>query len=291
MYYSQDSKSNIKNKIAEIVIKHLGKYSNAIDIELQSIDKYAVKIRNCDSDYPDHDLALSIDKKLMNIDMLYKCKDTNGTLILKKMVDIARDLGMETVSLMDGSTTYFMNDMDNRACGVSLWALHILIHGESWYNQQGFKSLTYEDEVSENKRNSLDLPVSDFIKAVASHKRSILQRDLAKNMAVFRTNDPYSRTYQRTIQLYGSVDQYKLKQEELIKQSLEHRYLQDFISVFADCDTEETTKQFMSCVNKRYIKNNAIKSCNDRIATFIKDIVNYGSSQLDYDIELFLKLT
>ena len=69
---------------------------------------------------------------------LLKCNENTGTKILKSIIKIGKQLNFNGISLIDVSVLSFKNNCDE----INLSVLNILLHGKSWYERFGFKSMS-----------------------------------------------------------------------------------------------------------------------------------------------------
>jgi len=70
--------------------------------------------------------------------MLYslrRCPGHSGTSILQRIIEIGRELSLDSIELEDLSMV---------GCDYPLYTLSILQHGETWYHRIGFRSDNYE---------------------------------------------------------------------------------------------------------------------------------------------------
>lgn len=70
--------------------------------------------------------------------MLYslrRCPGHSGTSILQRIIEIGRELSLDSIELEDLSMV---------GCDYPLYTLSILQHGETWYHRMGFRSDDYE---------------------------------------------------------------------------------------------------------------------------------------------------
>ena len=79
--------------------------------------------------------------------MLYslrRCPGHSGTSILQRIIEIGRELSLDSIELEDLSMV---------GCDYPLYTLSILQHGETWYHRMGFRSDNYE----KNKKTHEDI--------------------------------------------------------------------------------------------------------------------------------------
>jgi len=89
------------------------------------------------------EFTIIISTKIMHINIIEKC-DTNGTDVLKKIVEISRQIGLKSIELMDASNIKIGN------VEISLSALCILANGVSWYNKHDFLSDKHVEDFNHN---------------------------------------------------------------------------------------------------------------------------------------------
>jgi hypothetical protein len=107
-------------------------------------------------------IFLSENKSVMEIESLDKCGTLSGTTVLKNLINIAEQLQLDEIRLLDGSTIPFgiPGNLATILCSVSLAPLYILLHGISWYNKFGFVSKTFLQEKQANdilRHNRFDI--------------------------------------------------------------------------------------------------------------------------------------
>jgi len=101
-----------------------------------------------------------------------------GNDILKKLISVAKGLGLSRVELYDTSKIIREHDADIYLHSYPLYYYFILTKGESWYNSKGFHSEEYEHEKEFNRRIretpflqlSLDLALDDAKKTKTKNK-------------------------------------------------------------------------------------------------------------------------
>lgn len=78
-------------------------------------------------------IIFTIKKDSVYVDWLNKCSSGTGTTILKKVEQVAREIGIFKIMLMDSSKI-------DTPCGkkVSLQILSLLTSGKTWYNNLGY---------------------------------------------------------------------------------------------------------------------------------------------------------
>ena len=77
-----------------------------------------------------------------------------GSTILNKLIDVAKELGLEYIRLYDASRIYrpgITTAFNVSLNSYPLYVLYILLHGKSWYNSRGFFSNSYKEEVEFNE--------------------------------------------------------------------------------------------------------------------------------------------
>src|SRR5437868_9695757 len=109
----------------------------------------------------EEEIQFIINNAKMHIESMTLCGKVSGTTILNKIIALAKNINLETIDLVDGSSIYLNKQIDNK-CYISLSALYILLHGISWYNKFGFISDEYNIEKTENDLIR-KLSVSEFI--------------------------------------------------------------------------------------------------------------------------------
>ena len=89
----------------------------------------------------------------LSLSQLYKCSGRTGTEMLRTIVQLAKDLRLKAVTLIDASSIYVPSKEYNRyTCMLPLAPLSILITGQSWYQRQGFMAPSDDDDNKHNER-------------------------------------------------------------------------------------------------------------------------------------------
>jgi ribosomal protein L24 len=85
-------------------------------------------------------------KNHIYVENLNKCDKNSGTILLEKIINIAKELKYKNIKLSDASTISFdsrRRTTDQKNCNFPLSYWHILSKGKSWYNSLGFISNNY----------------------------------------------------------------------------------------------------------------------------------------------------
>jgi len=86
------------------------------------------------------DMTIYIDTNDIHINHIDRCKLYRGKQSVENILEFAKDLGITKVTLLDKSTIVIDR------CNFLLPYYYILLHGISWYNSFGFKSINHEEE-------------------------------------------------------------------------------------------------------------------------------------------------
>jgi hypothetical protein len=96
-------------------------------------------------------LTLKADE--LYLSQLYKCSGRSGTEMLRTIVQLATDLRLQRVTLVDASSIYVPSTTyHQQECHLPLAPLSIFIYGESWYQRQGFTAPSDEEDRKHNER-------------------------------------------------------------------------------------------------------------------------------------------
>lgn len=103
-------------------------------------------------------LNFHIENNIITISWINECTNTKDTI--KKVEDIARKLNIIKIILDDGSE--LINEIEGKEYRISLSILYILSHNKSWYNNLGYISDNYENELIHNEK-LINLSLNNFI--------------------------------------------------------------------------------------------------------------------------------
>jgi hypothetical protein len=245
------------------------------------------------------DVFVSLYAKKMYIASLKTCSLMTGTQSLNKLINIARNLKLEKIELLDVSTIYFNKQKDIN-CMIDMKTLYILVNGMSWYNKFGFVSENYNVEADNNDAVG-KMMLKDFVELIVeSEKRK--QLDMIKEDMVrlrlfkegkFETESVLLRTrlefiledYERK-----NIEDYEKDQIKKINNELDYNaFLNKFKSLF-ECSDSDIIKDVMKRINDLYIRSDTIINCIGEKATMIKQLLKYAANIITYSKVLVLKL-
>jgi len=95
-------------------------------------------------------LELELNDDVLTIGQLRKCQDSSGSATMEKIENVARQMGVKSIDLVDGQ--YLVLECGKKTPIILMKYINILADGESWYNKLGYKSKMYDAEVLHNKR-------------------------------------------------------------------------------------------------------------------------------------------
>ena len=130
----------------------------------------------------------------MHIERLTSCTPLTGAEMIHKYIRLARELGLQFITLDDESEIYFpRSSYGKERCAVYLPILRILQKGKSWYESLGFDSPTSDAERAENERVR-HMPFGMFIqrlmeKEIHAERERILRRHELNNNNALRNRE------------------------------------------------------------------------------------------------------
>ena len=105
------------------------------------------------------------------IGFIRKCAPNTGTEVIKSIEHFAAIFGYKRLGLEDDAKIGSKEVIRGLGfCEIYLSVLHILVHGETWYNKLGYKSSYYDKEKKHNKK-ILKEKFIDFVKKIESNLR------------------------------------------------------------------------------------------------------------------------
>ena len=112
----------------------------------------------------------SLSTNTMFITAIQKYKSVSGSIILDKVEQFARMVGVKLISLNDASCIYISgcDDVDITLgidIEISLQTLYLLTAGMSWYNSKGYIDETLEG-VDGIRRDDINMPMDTFMQKV-----------------------------------------------------------------------------------------------------------------------------
>lgn len=105
------------------------------------------------------------------IGRLTSCDGVSGAEIIRRLIQLARQLGLVSLHLDDASEVYFPKERyGEEACAVHLPILRILLKGQSWYESLGFVSSTTEEDRASNEAVR-QMPFGAFLETIKEKER------------------------------------------------------------------------------------------------------------------------
>ena len=114
-------------------------------------------------------LNLELSPDSLYVLQLKKCPDSSGSMIMKKLENVAKEMHLEHIDLADGQSLEFECGR-KKGLSVLIKYINILADGESWYNKLGYKSNSHDAEVVHNKRIG-QMNTADFVKSVMNFQK------------------------------------------------------------------------------------------------------------------------
>jgi hypothetical protein len=113
-------------------------------------DKLVLKSNNCGDISHQIEITFNFHNKNIYINQIYKCGEMTGTETLRKIIEVGKKIMFNSITLGDQSKIRSNTCEDE----FDLPIIDILTrdHAESWYNREGFKSTTHEDDMKHNKK-------------------------------------------------------------------------------------------------------------------------------------------
>jgi hypothetical protein len=186
----------------------------------------------------------------MYIRRLTSCKPVSGAEIVRRYIRLARELGLRSVYLDDGSEIYFPSSRygDDR-CAVDLAILRILQKGESWYESLGFVSRMSKKEREHNEQIR-QMPFGEFIQRLIEK-----EHQEAKN---------------RIIRRYELNNNTSRRNKELANIEEKKSELEEALAIFPEIDeTTPVYKAIQKMVDRINTTDNACESIPFRILQLV----------------------
>lgn len=146
----------------------------------------------------------TIKEDLIYVDWLTNCSSGSGTTLLHKVEQIAIEMGILKIELMDASQ---ITTPCNK--GVSLQVLSILTTGKSWYNKLGYVC-EQQSEIDSYNNSVIQMKFSDFIDIL----HNIIEKNFENDLLRFQTliNELFS-----IIDFESTVQEVFIKIKDMIK--------------------------------------------------------------------------
>lgn len=107
----------------------------------------------------------------MHIERLTSCQPVSGPEMIRRYILLARQLGLQSITLDDESEVYFPRSRyGEERCAIYLPILRILQKGQSWYESLGFVSSTTEAERAQNEAIR-QMPFGSFVERLVQKER------------------------------------------------------------------------------------------------------------------------
>ena len=266
---------------------------------VESDGKFTVNI-NCTDEI---DVIFIIDDTIMHIDILWTCEMMSGTTALNKLINIAKNLNLQKIDLLDASEIHFNRQTYDNNCAFELSTFYILLHGKSWYNNFGFISESCDTEYKDHNEQIIKFPLNKFIIESIGKKKYDKIKQLEENvkqLILFRDNKLsedevfVKDNYEKMLTEYKSIDDYKKNEmKKIYKECDEKKFLENFLFAFPEYTTNFYVipiTEVVNEINKLYIKNNKIIDCSSDQAVMIKKLLKYAENIIKYSGFLSLEL-
>ena len=169
-----------------------------IDVNESSIYIYALNIT-------DNQCPLSADIK------------SKGAFLLEFVDEIARQLGIRTISLLDASYR-LCNGGKHDGELVDFSFLSTMIHGESWYEKNGFRYVSDDKERREKTRHASITKIGAYFRRFSQTDQSnAAQKQKAENLASFYRRNPQFLDAEYAASLLDSTQRTTTLRERLFK--------------------------------------------------------------------------
>ena len=189
----------------------------------------------------------------IHIDTLLKCNQLSGHKNLEKIVELGiilkNIININKISLVDASTVIL------DGCDFSLSNLHILIYGISWYNKYGFISLSYEDELYNNKE-VCKLNLRDFLEKSTDNQFNNKKIKMLDEIKLMKESINLSNN---NIELLNPIKKRRIKK-------LKNKYviLKNNLENYQELEIIKFEKE----------KNDFIQECNELFNNIITNIIS-----------------
>lgn len=146
----------------------------------------------------------TIKEDLIYVDWLTNCSSGSGTTLLHKIEQIAIEMGILKIELMDASQ---ISTPCNK--GISLQILSILTTGKSWYNKLGYVC-EQQSEIDSYNNSLIQMKFADFIDIL----HDIIEKNYEKHLPRFQTlmNELFS-----AIDFESTVQEVFIKIKDMVK--------------------------------------------------------------------------
>lgn len=146
----------------------------------------------------------TIKEDLIYVDWLTNCNSGSGTTLLHKVEQIAIEMGILKIELMDASQI-------TTPCkkGISLQLLSILTTGKSWYNKLGYVC-EQQSEIDSYNNSLIQMKFADFIDIL----HDIIEKNYESHLLRFQTliNELFS-----IIDFESTVQEVFIKIKDMVK--------------------------------------------------------------------------
>lgn len=130
----------------------------------------------------------------MYIGRLTSCDGVSGPEIIRRLAQLARQLGLVSIHLDDASKIYFPKERyGDDHCEVDLPILRILLKGQSWYESLGFVSATSEEDRANNERVR-QMPFGRFLALLMEKERQVEKERIQRRYAINRNQAQRNRS-------------------------------------------------------------------------------------------------
>lgn len=98
----------------------------------------------------------------LHITQISKCEHVSGTVILDKIEEFARIIGVKKITLGDDSKII----VPECNIKISLAVLYFLSHGMTWYNSKGYLADTHHEYTNQISKDEINISMNEFIPKV-----------------------------------------------------------------------------------------------------------------------------
>jgi hypothetical protein len=219
-------------------------------------------------------IEIYIKAKSINIVKLDHC-GYNGRTNLEAIIEYSKELNKE-VKIFE--FLYLTDASYLKHSEISLSTLYILITGKSWYNQFGFYSKIYPDEVEHNKKfltMTLEEFLNECIENIIDIKRNYYQ-NINNEIRKYSPNKPINRNKLNKLQK-NKKEKNDLTIEGVITKIRDEliRKKEEFIHIFGNKNIPELFTEIRTMLRRIELSEEEINKLdkNGELSTELKDII------------------
>jgi len=212
----------------------------------------------------------------LHLQMVRRCNGQRGTYHLKNIIQLARELGLQDISLTDISLIIY--GPEELGCSIPLYTTHIIMHGESWYNKYGFVSDEHSSNYIHNNKIR-NLRVNDFLYQIYQTYIESLNELIRRERTLM-----LDANYKKINTIYGipfdKMD--SITPDNFIK--VIYNQMTD------DINPNDTAAEFVTKLYNKYLSNTNSIPCNTQKGALIINLINNITKITKYSPFLTLKL-